>query len=230
MDATIRLPTGTAIQGHGLHARRHSVRQVSGGADGAVERHRRRSQTEPGAGDVGRGQNNGENVSKARGEMEVNTRLALWLLMIRSRLRALGGSILWERRHTSIGFTVTRPLIDTVLRGWMMGVVGNGNVETMALLRTLVDLLLREARGVDDYRQLFPLLTSRINVHILLLLPETPRPIFPVVRGELVFGPPRRRIAESVRKPPSLYCTLVFTTRPPPAFPRRPGGRSGHAE
>lgn len=162
--------------------------------------------------------------------MEVNTRLALWLLMIRSRLRALGGSILWERRHTSIGFTVTRPLIDTVLRGWMMGVVGNGNVETMALLRTLVDLLLREARGVDDYRQLFPLLTSRINVHILLLLPETPRPIFPVVRGELVFGPPRRRIAESVRKSPSLYCTLVFTTRPPPAFPRRPGGRSGHAE
>ncbi len=55
--------------------------------------------------------------------------------------------------------------------------------DALVLLRTLIDLLLHEARLQTDYRSIFPFLTRRINVHVIRLLEQTD----PVVVGEMVF-------------------------------------------
>jgi hypothetical protein len=51
------------------------------------------------------------------------------------------------------------------------------------LLLLLIELLLFEAREVNDYRHLFLFLTRRINAHISKILQETE----PTVVGEMVF-------------------------------------------
>jgi hypothetical protein len=117
-------------------------------------------------------------------------RLAVWLLMIRSRLRRLGGLVVWDRYHGRLGFTIRRPHspIDRVIRAWMVGVVaeegGDGDQETMVLLYPLIDLLLHEAREERDYRTFFPFVAQRINVHVARLMQE----MDPVLVGEMVFA------------------------------------------
>jgi hypothetical protein len=116
------------------------------------------------------------------------TRLAVWLLMIRSRLRRLGGLVVWDRYSSPLGFAIRRPHspIDRVLRAWMEGVVCAEEHEAAlkVLLLALIDLLLHEARGESDYRTLFPFLVERINVHVERLLRETG----PLLVGEMVFA------------------------------------------
>ena len=65
----------------------------------------------------------------------------------------------------------------------MEGVVSEENSDTLVLLRTLIDLLLHEARLQTDYRSIFPFLIKRINVHVIRLLEQTD----PIVVGEMVF-------------------------------------------
>ena len=118
--------------------------------------------------------------------VETKARLALWLLMIRSRLRSLGQQIVWGRYHDNIGYSIQRPHspVDQVLRVWMEGVAPvRGDESTLVLLRMLIDLLLHEAQKQRDYRSLFPFLIKRINVHVIRLLEQTD----PVVVGEMVF-------------------------------------------
>ena len=118
---------------------------------------------------------------------ETKARLVVWLLMIRSRLQALGIQVIWGRYHDRIGYSIRRPHspIDTVLRVWMEGVVIGevGIHEEQPLLRTLIDILLHESHVVNDYRQLFPFLSKRINAHVKRLLQDTE----PLVIGEMVF-------------------------------------------
>ena len=59
---------------------------------------------------------------------ETKARLALWLLMIRSRLQMLGGQVVWSRYQGPVGYAIQRPHspIDRVLRVWMEGVVRAG--------------------------------------------------------------------------------------------------------
>lgn len=123
---------------------------------------------------------------------EVRTRLVVWLLMIRSRLRRLGGLIVWDRYHSPLGFAIRRPHspIDRVMGVWMESVAvsvmadNEHDREALILLRALIHLLLHEARGESDYRTLFPFLTERINAHVARLLQETD----PVLVGEMVFA------------------------------------------
>jgi hypothetical protein len=105
--------------------------------------------------------------------------------MIRSRLQSLGQQIIWARYHDSIGYSIQRPHspIDSVLRVWMEGVVAETDEGALVMLRTLIDLLLHEARLQNDYRSLFPFLIKRINVHVVRLLQQTD----PLVIGEMVF-------------------------------------------
>ena len=125
---------------------------------------------------------------------ESKTRLILWLLMIRSRLRELEALVVWDRARRGRRFlTIPRPLIsptlDRVLRVWMEGVVaaevgGSGDEHAAALLSALIDLLLYEARAECDYRQLFPLLGRRITAHVLWLLSDAN----PLLVGDVVFA------------------------------------------
>lgn len=121
---------------------------------------------------------------------ETKARLALWLLMIRSRLQMLGGRVVWSRYQSPVGYAIQRPHspIDRVLRVWMEGVVRAGtdshDEPTFLLLGMLIDLLLHEARDECDYRNLFPFIASRINVHVMRLLQETD----PFLIGEMVFA------------------------------------------
>ena len=128
-------------------------------------------------------------IRQERLEAEARTRLAVWLLMIRSRLRRLGGMVVWDRYQGSLGFGIQRPHspIDRVLRVWMERVVvvrDENDREALVLLRALIDLLLHEAREECDYRTLFPFIEGRINVHIARLMQEAD----PVLVGEMVFA------------------------------------------
>ncbi len=119
-------------------------------------------------------------------------RLIVWLLMIRSRLRRLGGLVVWDRYQSPLGFAIRRPHspVDRVLAVWMEGVCAGeeeeegGNEEALTLLRALIGLLLHEARGERDYRTLFPFLVERINAHVARLMQEAD----PVLVGEMVFA------------------------------------------
>ena len=84
-----------------------------------------------------------------------------------------------------MGYSIQRPHspVDSVLRVWMEGVVAEADEGTLVMLRTLIDLLLHEARMQNDYRSLFSFLIKRINVHVVRLLQETD----PLVIGEMVF-------------------------------------------
>jgi hypothetical protein len=115
------------------------------------------------------------------------TRLALWLLVIRSRLPQLGRQVIQGRAHHPTGCAIRRPhpSVDTVLRGWMECVATDASPAERVLLRMLIDLLLHEARTQRDYRDLFPFLVARINVHVLRLLQQT------VVVCDVVFAAAR---------------------------------------
>jgi hypothetical protein len=134
----------------------------------------------------------GDKASQASSStMETKARLALWLLMIRSRLSRLGDQVVRGRsRHHPTGWKILRQhcLVDHVLRGWMEGVImeaGPRTEDMLTLLRLLINLLLYEARAVCDYRCLFPFLAERINVHVLRLLQRTDPP---VIVAEMVFA------------------------------------------
>ncbi len=117
---------------------------------------------------------------------ETKARLAVWLLVIRSRLRGLKAQLLQGRAHHPMGSAILRPLspVDAVLRAWMQGVVAGASAAERELLRLLIDLLLHEARAQSDYRSLFSFLTARINAHVLRLAQQTG----PVLVGDVVFA------------------------------------------
>jgi hypothetical protein len=129
-------------------------------------------------------------LGPSRLSAETKARLIVWLLLIRSRIRRLGAIMVWQRYGSQLGFAIQRPHspIDRVLRGWMEGVVvmsgeGAEHPQSLLLLRTLIELLLHEARGECDYRSLFPFIIKRINVHVARLMQE----VDPFLIGEVVF-------------------------------------------
>jgi hypothetical protein len=115
---------------------------------------------------------------------EVNIRLAVWLCMIRCRLRDLQ-----EMTVSSVcvrtGYRIrSPPVIESVLSVWMQGVLFEaGSVkmddpcdgESYPLLCVLISLMLQEARKVADYRELFVFLVQRINLYVEFLM----RGVFP---------------------------------------------------
>ena len=121
-------------------------------------------------------------LTQQRLPQESKTRLTLWLLLIRSRVRRLGGILLWQRyHHSTLGYTIHRPFspINRVLSGYMEGVVVmdgaaySGKEEDgrlMMMLRTLIALILYESREENDYRRIFIRIIQRINVHIERLM------------------------------------------------------------
>ena len=135
-------------------------------------------------------------LTQQRLPQESKTRLTLWLLLIRSRVRRLGGILLWQRyHHSTLGYTIHRPFspINRVLSGYMEGVVVmdgaaaySGKEEDgrlMMMLRTLIALILYESREENDYRHLFIRIIQRINVHIERLMQDGGS----VLVGEMVF-------------------------------------------
>ena len=112
---------------------------------------------------------------------EVEIRLTVWLCIIRSRLPSLQSRIVDEIGRRGTGYKIERHYspIDHVMRVWMEDTLhetesiqmsDQHDSRALPVLCVLIELMLREARGVMDYRKFFPFLMDRINVYVEYLM------------------------------------------------------------
>jgi hypothetical protein len=109
---------------------------------------------------------------------DAELRVIVWLCMIRSRLPDLKSSLFRSVENRWHWYKIRRPRspIECVMRIWMEGIlhecgaVHESDGQALPILRALIELILEESRGVEDYRVFFPFLETRINAYVVCLM------------------------------------------------------------
>ena len=105
--------------------------------------------------------------------------MIVWLCMIRSRLTTLQSGLLDTVRSNGYKIIREHSPIDRVMHTWMLGIlyecsaISESNPcdeKALPVLTALIELMLREACEINDYRVLFLFIMNRINVYVEYLV------------------------------------------------------------